>query len=526
MSDLNLIKPKSVQNIINKFCYTIGMIPTSYKISLTYEEQILAIGQYLEETVIPALNNNAEVVAELQTLFVQLKDYVENYFDNLDVQSEVNTKLDEMAQSGALAELVSQYLQSQAIIGFNNVNDLSQAINLANGSFAKTYGKISYNDGLGAFYKIRTRTNQDVIDNDNIVALTNTENLVAEKIFSQEIINLKAEVEELKEPTKKYIFVGDSYLQGYTPNGEVENWGKKLANMLGLQDNQWKRVAKGGTAMNITNTNNFFNLISQQTSDNDVTDVILCAGYNDHQDIGTEESILSGMQQFKNKVKELYPNATLKIGFIGNTSIVQDKYGVSSKCPLYIKSCSKLNIDYLNNVEYALHNYNTEFATDGIHPNNLGEQVIAEAIYQAIKTGSAHIYRPRTPVKKAGSSFYIEQENNILKFISNSLYAGNFSEAKTINMTGGNYILMYEHFDNSLAIGCGSSYLSNSATIPVFFTTTDNKTLLVNCKVTIDNGFLTLYPFALNETGSNYLNVTIKGFQIRPFTFLMDALFN
>ena len=82
MENLNLIKPEKVQNIINKFCYTIGMIPTSYKVSLTYEEQIIAIGHYLEETVIPALNNNAEAVAELQSLFIQLKDYVENYFDN------------------------------------------------------------------------------------------------------------------------------------------------------------------------------------------------------------------------------------------------------------------------------------------------------------------------------------------------------------------------------------------------------------------------------------------------------------
>ena len=83
MENLNLIKPEKVQNIINKFCYTIGMIPTSYKVSLTYEEQIIAIGHYLEETVIPALNNNAEAVAELQSLFVQLKDYVENYFTNV-----------------------------------------------------------------------------------------------------------------------------------------------------------------------------------------------------------------------------------------------------------------------------------------------------------------------------------------------------------------------------------------------------------------------------------------------------------
>ena len=68
--------------------------------------------------------------------------------------------------------------------------------------------------------------------------------------------------------------------------------------------------------------------------------------------------------------------------------------------------------------------------------------------------------------------------------------------------------------------------MSNSTTIPVFFLTTDNKTLLVNCRVTIDNGFIVLYPFALNENGSNYLTVTIKGFQIRPFTYVMDALYN
>ena len=121
MANLNLIKPLGVQNIINKFCFTIGMIPSSYKLSLTYEEQILSIGKYLEETVIPALNNNAEAVAELQALFVQLKDYVENYFDDLDIQNEINIKLDEMAQSGELQEIISQYLELKTILVYNNI---------------------------------------------------------------------------------------------------------------------------------------------------------------------------------------------------------------------------------------------------------------------------------------------------------------------------------------------------------------------------------------------------------------------
>ena len=134
MSNLNLIKPEKIQNIINKFCCTIGMIPTSYKLSLTYEEQILAIGKYLEETVIPALNNNAEAVAELQNLFIQLKDYVENYFDNLDVQQEISDKIDNLVENGTLSALINEQLFSELnnklnkkIYYFNSLSDLKNS---------------------------------------------------------------------------------------------------------------------------------------------------------------------------------------------------------------------------------------------------------------------------------------------------------------------------------------------------------------------------------------------------------------
>ena len=189
MSDLNLIKPKSVQNIINKFCYTIGMIPTSYKVSLSYEEQVLAIGKYLEETVIPALNNNAEAVAELQSLFIQLKDYVENYFDNLDVQNEINNKLDTMAESGELQEIITSYLNTKALFSYDTVSDMIADTNLINNSYAYTIGFYAKNDGGGATYKIRNITNNDVINNITLIKMNN-ENLVAELIFEDDNINI------------------------------------------------------------------------------------------------------------------------------------------------------------------------------------------------------------------------------------------------------------------------------------------------------------------------------------------------
>lgn len=110
MNDDNLIplKPVGKLNPFGKFCCTIGHLPASYMISLSYEEQLLWLCNYLEKTVIPAVNTNAEAVAELQSLFITLKEYVDNYFDDLDIQEEVNSKLDEMAEDGTLAEIINQ----------------------------------------------------------------------------------------------------------------------------------------------------------------------------------------------------------------------------------------------------------------------------------------------------------------------------------------------------------------------------------------------------------------------------------
>lgn len=500
--------------------------------ALTEWQLFCKLGKEMNK-IIDSQNKVGEEAEKLNEAFIALQNYINNYFDNLDVQEEVNKKLNEMAQSGELAEIISKYLDLKAVIGYDNSNSLALATNLIKGSIVRTLGRNNYSDGEGGFYRVRQRTNQDIIDGYYLILLQNTTNLLAERIKDTEIDNINdeinsihADIAELQNPTKKFVFIGDSYLQGYTPAGEVENWGKKFASILGLADNQWRRIAKGGTAINNVNSNNFYELIKDIQVDSTVTDVILAAGYNDHTDAGTETSVLDGMRNFSNAIKVKFPNAKLYVAFIGNTSIVNDKYGVMSRVAWYIRACNLLNIQYMNNVEYALHNYGTEFATDGIHPNADGEETIAKALVQAYKTGSADIQRNRIPVVKAGSSFLMTQSNDRIDFISNGYYAAQFDTPKTITMTGGNYILMYQKFDNHLAVGSGSVILSNSSTIPVFFVTSSNKTLLVDCKVVLDNGFLLLYPFALNSTGTNYLTETLTAFQIRPFTFSMNALYN
>ena len=170
MNNLNKLKPIGKLSPFGHFCCTIGHLPTSYMISLTYEQQLLWLCNYLENTVIPAVNTNAEAVLELQNLYAELKDYVDNYFSNLNVQEEINNKLDEMAESGVLEQIISAYLQISSVLSFDTVNDMVENENLIEGSTCRTLGFTTLNDGKGRTYKIE-KIISGVADGFNIISL-------------------------------------------------------------------------------------------------------------------------------------------------------------------------------------------------------------------------------------------------------------------------------------------------------------------------------------------------------------------
>ena len=165
-----------------RFCMTIGELPTSYIDSMTYYESLVWLCNYLQKTVIPTINANGEAVIELQEKYIELKEYVDNYFENLDVQEEINNKLDDMAEQGQLTEIITAYLQMFSVLGYDTKDDLKDAENIVSGSIARTLGDTSYTNGDGHYYKIRDLEEGDVIDDDNLVELTNFPSLVAEKI--------------------------------------------------------------------------------------------------------------------------------------------------------------------------------------------------------------------------------------------------------------------------------------------------------------------------------------------------------
>ena len=97
-------------------------------------------------------------VEEYIAKFTELKDFVDDYFDNLDVQDEINNKIDAMAEDGSLELIIYSALQPNVTWSYDNVADMKSSDHLIDGTYARTSGFYSVNDGGGALYKISETT--------------------------------------------------------------------------------------------------------------------------------------------------------------------------------------------------------------------------------------------------------------------------------------------------------------------------------------------------------------------------------
>lgn len=169
--------------------------------ALTEWQLFCKIGKEMNK-IIDSQNSVGQEMETISQAFISLQNYVNDYFENLDVQDEIDNKLNEMAESGELTEIIEQYLQLAGLLCFNTKQDLKNAENLVNGSFAKTFGNLTYNDGYGNYYKIREIRNTDVIDDINIIALTNFNTLIAELIpnfYESEVEQLSSVIKNVKQ---------------------------------------------------------------------------------------------------------------------------------------------------------------------------------------------------------------------------------------------------------------------------------------------------------------------------------------
>ena len=174
-------------------------IPSVYDNTLSYYDELTKLIAYMKELV-PVVNDNTAGLAAL-------KDYVEHYFDNLDVQEEINNKLDAMAESGQLATIIAEFLAMAPVFGYATISAMAASENLNAGSIARVLGNTEASAGNGAFYLVRNKGEGETAD--GVLKVAIGDSLIADRIVDATAEEIKEEIDD------KYNRTDNIALQNY-----------------------------------------------------------------------------------------------------------------------------------------------------------------------------------------------------------------------------------------------------------------------------------------------------------------------
>ena len=267
-------------------------------------------------------NNN-----NLNGNFTELNNYVTDYFKNLDVQDEIDNKLQQMATDGTLENIINQEIFGDIQ---TNISKLNNITDVSNSKFTIMIGD-SYARG----------SSDGVIDK-----LTGW----CDRVKS--LLNLS---------DNEYLKLAEG-ASGFTREGHQGHTFKTLLT---------------------SNLNNIQNK-------NIVKNIIVCGGYNERESNSSTiiNAISSFVNVCKTNFPNAkifigfignnseYSSSATSIRSVLNNTVL----------PAY-KSCIQFGANYLNNVELCMHNY-SYLSSDNYHPNETGYQQLSQAIFQSFITGN------------------------------------------------------------------------------------------------------------------------------------------
>lgn len=209
--------------------------------------------------------------------------------------------------------------------------------------------------------------------------------------------NFKKEVDkklqDLKESLKnRYVLIGDSYLDGYTPQGHVNDFGGKLKTMLKCADEDWFQKSKGGTGfVAARDGKTFMTLINDiypsVTHPETITHVIFAGGWNDSG--YTSENLQSAITSTYAIVMQKFPNATMYTVNVASSFDNAEKLWYLHDHVEHAYSYSAINNEHCVHLGYIGNNLHERgmLASDGVHPTDWGQGIIAISIFYALNGG-------------------------------------------------------------------------------------------------------------------------------------------
>lgn len=294
--------------------------------------------------IIEKVNQAGVQTENLTNAFIDLQNYVNDYFENLDVQDEINNKLDEMAEGGELAEIINQEI----------FQELNRKIDLANSQL-------------------------DTLINNYSDIFTNTNN--------------------------KFVMIGDSIAEGYGWwGGNSQNKNNNNDGLMSLLRNDYPNSSftnlsvSGSTIANITGHPNLQTQITNVP--NNTTHCFIMTGINDVtvsmrdnanyigyptdkviRDNYISNDFSTTCSAFESCITNLLQkNNDMKIYLLIDPTIDYDNYNIYDMCFSFLKFIADkygVNvIDFRQMFRKYIEPYSSQYFYDKVHPNQNGYRLM------------------------------------------------------------------------------------------------------------------------------------------------------
>lgn len=140
--------------------------------ALTEWQLFCKIGKEINK-IINSENTLGMQMENVTNAFIDLQNYVNEKFDNLNLENEVNNKINEMVLNGTFESIVAKYIDKSYIKTYLTLQDLKNDTSLVSGNKCKTFGYNQAGDGGQGSYIIKENLLENEIENNGSIVLLN-----------------------------------------------------------------------------------------------------------------------------------------------------------------------------------------------------------------------------------------------------------------------------------------------------------------------------------------------------------------
>lgn len=370
---------------------------------------------------------------------------------------------------------------------------------------------------LGTTINVKDSIARSGIENTNAMLNTTNTNLDA---LSNKVTKLHH---------KGYIFIGDSYTQGYSPDGNISNtFVNQIINNLKITD---VKISANGGASFANSANNFLTLLKNinVTDKNSITNIVVFGGYNDYN--WSKTDIITGMTNFFNYAKTNYPNAIISIGYVGFCTDSSTYNKRADSVSIYNEVSGHLGGNYLSGCEYILHNTN-EMSSDGIHPNITGHKMLASYCTTALMNGSCNPTSTESVSLVPAEGWTVDRPNNFIVIKNGGVLTlqidRNTFRHTPFTFKGDETRYLIGTFNNTSIFGNDNGL--TSLTVPCYCALTGYTSNYVSfpLKITLEHKELYVSTFNISDNGigGNYMSLPVSQIIIPTCQLTCSTLLN